>query len=99
MKTSHVLTPEQAHAIRQVLMDVRDAMSTLDSDSCDVDDVQEVIDQAIAELEAPQPRAERLGTFLNAIARSLRAEPRVRTVVMELDAVMGEAHVPTTWEH
>jgi translation initiation factor 2B subunit (eIF-2B alpha/beta/delta family) len=95
----HAIDQDQAHAIRQVLMDVRDAMSALDTDACDVDDVQEVMDKAIEELEAARPNVATLGTYLNSIARSLRSEPRARTVVLELDAVMRDSHVPTNWEH
>jgi len=91
--------PANANAIRQVLMDVEAAIEDLDSDACDAADVQEVVDKATAELDTGRPNAATLSTYLNSIARSLRAEPRVRTVVMELDAVMREAKVPTTWEH
>jgi hypothetical protein len=99
MSVRHVVDRANATAIRQVLMDVQAAMQELDSDACDAADVQEVIDKAAAELDAPQPNIATLGTYLNSVARSLRREPRVRTLVMELDAAMRAAHVPTNWEH
>lgn len=99
MSVRHVVDPAGADAIRQVLMDVRAAMQDLDSDACDVADIEEIVDKVAAELDANQPNAATLSTYLNSIARSLRAEPRVRTVVMELDAAMRAAKVPTNWEH
>jgi hypothetical protein len=99
MSVRHIVDRTHANAIRQVLMDVQAAMQELDTDSCDAADVQEVIDKATAELDAAQPNVATLGTYLNSLARSLRHEPRVRTLVMELDAAMREAHVPANWEH
>ena len=90
---------QQVTSIRQVLLDVEDALEVLDLDGCDTSDVQEVLDMTRAELDNPIPNTATLGTYLNSLARSLRAQPRVRTVVLELDAVMREANVPTTWEH
>jgi hypothetical protein len=90
---------KQAAAIRQVLLDVEDALEELHLAGCDTSDVQEIIDKAMAELDHPIPSVATLGTYLNSLARSLRSESRVRTVVMELDATMREANVPTNWEH
>ncbi|HEY8539352.1 MAG TPA: hypothetical protein VIL28_10845 [Steroidobacteraceae bacterium] len=98
MSAPHVVQPEQAEAIRQVLVDVNDALSSLEMDACDVSDMEELIAMAHAELDSPQPKVATLATYLNSLARSLRTEPSARTVVMELDAVMREAHMPTTWE-
>jgi hypothetical protein len=93
------LTAQQAASIGQVLLDAEAALEALDLDGCDVSDIQEVIEQARAELDRPTPSIASLGTFLNSLARSLRWQPQVRTVVMELDAAMRDANVPTTWEH
>jgi hypothetical protein len=96
--TTHV-NPQQASSIRQVLLDAEDALQALDLDGCDVSDVQEIIDKALGELDHPMPSVATLGTYLNSIARSLRSQAGVRTVVMELDAAMRDANVATTWEH
>jgi hypothetical protein len=85
-------------SIRHVLLDVQDARKALDLDGCDTGDVQDVIDKALAELDRPIPNIATLGTYLNSLARSLRSQPQVRTVVMELDAAMHEARVPTDWD-
>jgi len=90
---------QHATSIRQVLLDVEDALEALDLDDCDTSDIQHIIDKTFAELANPVPNTTTLGTYLNSLARSLRSQPRVRTVVLELDAVMREANVPTTWEH
>jgi hypothetical protein len=82
-----------------VLLDVEDALEALDLDGCDVSDVQEVIDKALTELDNLTPNVATLGTYLNSLARSLRTQAQVRTVVMELDAAMRDANVATTWDH
>jgi len=93
------VTSQQAASIRQVLLDVEDALDTLDLDGCDVSDVRDVVNKALDELTRPSPSTATLGTYLNSLARSLRSQTQVRTVVMELDAAMREANVPTDWEH
>ena len=99
MDTKRVIQDKNALALRQVLMDVRDALTELDLDSCDIDDVREVIEKAESELDRSSPSVDAVGIYLNSIARSLRAQPNVRTVVMELDAAMHAANVVTNWEH
>jgi hypothetical protein len=96
--TTH-MNPQQVSSIRQVLLDAEDALQALDLDGCDVTDLQEIIDKARSELDNRTPNIATLGTYLNSIARSLRSQAQVRTVVMELDAAMRDANVATTWEH
>jgi hypothetical protein len=93
----HIVDSRHANAIREVLLDVTDALGSLDLDSCDIGDLQEIIDAAVTELDRPHPSVATLGTYLNSLARSLRSDPKVRTVVMELDVAMREANVPTNW--
>lgn len=93
------IDPEHAVSIRQILLDVEAALETMDLDPCDTSEVQDIVDMTRAELDRPLPNVSTLGTYMNSIARSLRSQPNFRTVVMELDAAMREAHVPTTWEH
>lgn len=85
--------------IREALVAAREVAQRLRLDSCDMDDLEEVIQPAEAELDASLPNVLTLATYLNSLARSLRAEPRARATVMRLDAAMREAGVPTTWEH
>jgi hypothetical protein len=94
----HLVDSASAGTIRDVLRDVRDALQSLEVDGCDASDLQAIIDKAAAELDSERPNIGILGNYLNTLARSLRAEPRVRTVVMELDAAMRAAQLPSTWE-
>ena len=68
-------------------------------DACDVSDIEEIIEPAISELERPLPNVQTLATYLNSLARSLRSQETARSAVVQLDAAMREAGVPTTWEH
>jgi len=99
MSPHHCLDPQQAAVIRQVLDDVENALPAMKWDACDSDDVREVIAKADAELQRDLPNVLTLGTYLNSLARSLRSQPNARTVVLQLDAAMREARVPTNWEH
>ncbi len=95
---SRHLDPANAGAIREALTNVRAAMQSWDSDACDAADIEELIDKSAAELDTHRPNAATLSTYLNSIARSLRAETRTRSLVTQLDAAMRAAKVPTTWE-
>jgi hypothetical protein len=86
-------------SLRQVLVDVAHVLEGLRIDGCELDDLQEVLDLVIAELGRNEPNVATLGTYLNSIARSLRSQPNARTVLVELDAAMRDANVPTNWEH
>jgi hypothetical protein len=95
----HVVDRKNAETIRQVLIDVRNALQALGLDDCDTADIEELIDKIAAELDSPQPKVATLSLYLNSLARSLRSEPQARTVVMELDAAMRDAQLPRSWEH
>jgi hypothetical protein len=99
MSAHTVVDRKHADVIRQVLIDVRSALKALDLDDCDSSDMEELIDKIAAELDSPQPKVATLSSYLNSVARSLRAEPQARTVVMELDAAMHDAQLPRNWEH
>jgi hypothetical protein len=85
--------------LRDALAAARAAAHTVQLDSCDVDDLEAVIEPATAELAADLPNVATLGTYLNSLARSLRSEPAARAAVMQLDAAMRNAGIPTQWEH
>ncbi|MGH8176098.1 MAG: hypothetical protein ACREV5_07565 [Steroidobacter sp.] len=85
--------------IRQALSAARDVAQNSPLDGCDLDDIAGVIEPAEAELDAANPNVQTLSTYLNSLARSLRAEPGARAVCLRLDAAMREAGVPTNWEH
>jgi hypothetical protein len=85
--------------IRQALAAARTAAQSAQWNSCDVEDIEEIIAPVEAELAANLPNLQTLATYLNSLARSLRAEPKARSVVMQLDAAMRGAGVVTNWEH
>lgn len=93
------LDAQNVSSIRQVLGDVCDALTEVRVDDCDLAEIQEIIVRASVELEQSRPSVATLSTYLNSLARSLRFEPNARTLVVELDAAMRAAHVPTNWEH
>ncbi len=67
-------------------------------DGCDAGDIDEVIDSAKKELQKPHPSKQTLSTYLNSVARSLRADESAREICMRLDSAMRAADVPTHWE-
>jgi hypothetical protein len=85
--------------IRQALQAARGAARNAQMDSCDLDDLEDVLAPAEAELKSANPNVQTLSTYLNSAARSLRAIPSARNECLQLDAAMREAGVPTHWEH
>jgi hypothetical protein len=68
-------------------------------DACDAADLEDIIAPVEIELHAQAPNLQTLTTYLNSLARSLRANPAHRTTCMQIDAAMRHAGVPTQWEH
>jgi hypothetical protein len=85
--------------IRQALDAAREAVRSGSFDGCDVDDIEEIIAPVETELRAPRPNIQTLSTYLNSLAKSLRADPGSRAICMQIDAAMRNAGVPTHWEH
>jgi hypothetical protein len=85
--------------LRQAIQTVRDAIRRANLDTCDTGDLEEIIEPVERELSATDPNPMTLSTYLNSLARSLRAEPDARNAVMQLDAAMRNSGVPTQWEH
>jgi hypothetical protein len=86
-------------ALRAAIAAAREVARSAQLDNCDIDDIEEIIAPAAAELEHPLPNVHTLSTYLNSLARSLRAQDRARSIVLQLDAAMRQAGVPTNWEH
>lgn len=85
--------------LRQAIEAVRAAMQRAEFDTCDSADLDEIIEPVERELNAANPNPSTLSTYLNSLARSLRAEPSARNAVMKLDAAMRESGIPAQWEH
>ncbi|NLG74800.1 MAG: hypothetical protein GX535_01035 [Xanthomonadaceae bacterium] len=85
--------------IRRALDAARDAARNGTLDDCDIEEIEEIIAPVETELRATRPNIQTLSTYLNSLAKSLRADPGSRAVCMQIDAAMRNAGVPTHWEH
>ncbi|PZN31358.1 MAG: hypothetical protein DIU71_10120 [Proteobacteria bacterium] len=85
--------------LRAAVHTARDAAERLNLNGCDVSELDEIIEPIHRELDSNQPNVRTLATYLNSLARSLRADPAGRSACLGLDAAMREAGVPTDWEH
>lgn len=84
--------------IHQTLAAVHDTVGSLTFPSCDQDDVYELIDRVECELASPHPNVQLIDTFLNSLARSLRAEPSAREVCLRIEEVLEHTGLPSTWQ-
>jgi len=84
--------------IHQALAAVQQTVGTLTFPRCDQDDVFELIDRVESELHSVHPNVPLIGTFLNSIARSLRAQPEAREACMVLEDAIEHAGFPSTWQ-
>ena len=85
--------------IRRALDAARDVARSGAFDGCDIDEIEEIIAPVETELRSTRPNIQTLSTYLNSLAKSLRADPGSRGVCMQIDAAMRNAGVPTHWEH
>ena len=96
-KVDRVNTQELTE-IHQALAAVHDTVGTLTFPRCDQDDVFELIDRVESELSASHPNVQVIDTFLNSIARSLRAQPEAREACLRIEDVLERTGLPSTWQ-
>jgi hypothetical protein len=84
--------------IHQALLAVHDTVGTLTFPRCDQEDVLELIDRVETELAASHPNIQIIDTFLNSIARSLRAQPEAREACLRIEDVLERTGLPSTWQ-
>jgi len=89
---------EQLETIHQALVSVQHAVLAMTFPSCDQGDVVELIDRVESELHASHPNIPLMCTFLNSIARSLRAQPEAREACLTIEEAIGAAGMPSTWQ-
>ncbi len=89
---------EHLEAIHQALSAVQQAVLTMTFPSCDQLDVVELIDRVESELHSHRPNVPLMCTFLNSIARSLRAQPEARDACLTIEGAIGAAGMPSTWQ-
>lgn len=89
---------EHLEAIHRALSAVQQAVLTMTFPSCDQLDVVELIERVEFELHSLRPNVALMCTFLNSIARSLRAQPEARDACLTLEGAIGAAGMPSTWQ-
>jgi pyruvate/2-oxoglutarate dehydrogenase complex dihydrolipoamide acyltransferase (E2) component len=88
----------QAAAIHQALVAVQHAVTSMTFPSCDQEDLIEAIDQIEEQLHTHHPNLAVMCRFLNSVARSLRAQPEARDACLAIEAAIGQAGMPSTWQ-
>jgi hypothetical protein len=88
----------QLEAIHQALVAVQQSVTTMTFPSCDQEDLIELIDRVEGELHSTHPNVPLMCTFLNSIARSLRAQPEARDACLTIEDAIGTAGMPSTWQ-
>jgi hypothetical protein len=83
--------------IREATAAAQQFAHTHDLEGCDKDDIDEIVEPVEQELKKAQPNPQTLSTYLNSLARSLRANPAARSICMQLDTAMRAAGLPTNW--
>jgi len=88
----------QLAAIHQALVAVQQSVTSMTFPSCDQQDLIELIDRIEVELQSKHPNVPLMCTFLNSIARSLRAQPEARDACLVIEDAIGAAGMPSTWQ-
>jgi hypothetical protein len=88
----------QLAAIHQALVAVQQSVTSMTFPSCDQEDLIELIDRVEGELHSHHPNVPLMCTFLNSIARSLRAQPEAREACLVIEDAIGVAGMPSTWQ-
>ena len=89
---------EQQTAIHEALVAVQHAVTSMTFPSCDQEDLMELIDRVEEQLHSNHPNVALMCTFLNSIARSLRAQPEARDACLAIEDAIGVAGMPSTWQ-
>jgi hypothetical protein len=88
----------QQAAIHEALIAVQHAVTSMTFPSCDQQDVIELIDRVEEQLRVGHPNIALICTFLNSIARSLRAQPEARYACLVIEHAIDRAGIPSTWQ-
>jgi len=80
-------------SLREAVQAAQHVVHSAKLDSCDVDDIDEIITLIDRELGRPNPNRNTLTTYLTSLSRSLRSYPSAREVWSRLDAAMRLANV------
>ena len=88
----------QQAAIREALLAAQHAVTGLTFPRCDQEDLIELIDRIEEQLRSSHPNSALMCTFLNSIARSLRAQPEARETCLAIEEAIEAAGMPSTWQ-
>ncbi len=84
--------------VRQTLGALHDMVGALTFSECDQDDLFELLERVETELSTSHPNTQVIGTFLNSIARSLRAQPEAREICLRIEELLTRLGLPSTWQ-
>jgi hypothetical protein len=93
-----MMNTEQAAAIHLALISVQSTVTGMTFPRCDQEDLIELIDRVEEQLHASHPNTALMCTFLNSIARSLRAQPEAREACLTIEQAIEAAGMPSTWQ-
>jgi pyruvate/2-oxoglutarate dehydrogenase complex dihydrolipoamide acyltransferase (E2) component len=93
-----MMNGEQQAAIHHALLAVQNAVTGMTFPRCDQEDLIELIDRVEEQLHCPHPNTALMCTFLNSIARSLRAQPEAREACLTIEQAIETAGMPSTWQ-
>jgi aminoglycoside phosphotransferase len=93
-----MMNTEQTAAIHQALISVHSAVTGMTFPRCDQEDLLELIDRIEEQLRCSHPNTTLMCTFLNSIARSLRAQPEAREACLTIEQAIEAAGMPSTWQ-
>jgi hypothetical protein len=88
----------QQAAVHQALVAVQHAVTSMTFPSCDQEDLIELIERVEEQLHSNHPNLALMCTFLNSIARSLRAQAEARDACLAIEDAIGAAGMPSTWQ-
>lgn len=98
LKLLPMMNGAQQAAIHQALISVQSAVTEMTFPRCDQEDLLELIDRVEEQLHVSHPNAGLMCTFLNSIARSLRAQPEAREACLTIEQAIEAAGMPSTWQ-
>jgi hypothetical protein len=85
-------------AIHQALSAVQSAVTGMTFPWCDQEDLRRLIDRVEEQLHSSHPNTALMCTFLNSLARSLRAQPEAREACLTIEQAIEAAGMPSTWQ-
>ena len=93
-----MMNTDQASAIHLALISVQSTVTGMTFPRCDQEDLLELIDRVEEQLHCSHPNTALMCTFLNSIARSLRAQPEAREACLTIEQAIETAGMPSTWQ-